>query len=107
LNPQPPSDAVSETKTFILEDLTSSVLSQLKKYHPSRNLNFNDLGIFRSLKLNISVKKILPISLNLNFTPFTLGCCGLMKKNDFKIEKAKVNMHTTLEGFVCIPKGER
>jgi len=27
----------SETETFILEDLSSSVLSKLKKYHPSGN----------------------------------------------------------------------
>jgi len=36
----------SETETFILEDLFSSVLSQLKKYHPSGNLKFNISGIF-------------------------------------------------------------
>jgi len=31
----------------------SSVLSQFKKYHPSGNLKFNNLGIFQSLKLRI------------------------------------------------------
>jgi len=67
----------SKTETFILEDLSSSVLSQFKKYHPSGNLKFNDLGIFLSLKLRILVGKILPISLNLNITPNTLGCYGL------------------------------
>jgi len=30
----------SETENFILEDLLSSLLSQLEKYHPSENLNF-------------------------------------------------------------------
>jgi len=38
---------------IILEDLSSSVLSQFKEYHPSGNLNFNNLGIFQSLKLDI------------------------------------------------------
>jgi len=65
------------TETFILEDLFSSVLSQFKKYHPSENLKFNNLGIFQNLKLRISVETILPISLNLNFTPNSLGCYGL------------------------------
>jgi len=41
----------------ILEDLSSSVLSQLKKYHPSENLKFYNLGILKSLKLRILVKK--------------------------------------------------
>jgi len=40
-----------ETEKFISEDLYSSVLSQFKKYHPSENLKFNNLGIFQSLKL--------------------------------------------------------
>jgi len=52
-------------------------LSQFKKYLLSGNLLFNHLGIFQSLKLRISVGKILPISLKLNFTPNTLGCHGL------------------------------
>jgi len=40
----------SETEKNILEDLFSSVLSKYKKYHPSGNLKFNNLGIFQSLK---------------------------------------------------------
>jgi len=67
----------SETETFILEDLFSSVLSQFKKYHIYGNLTFNNLGIFQSLKLRILEGKILPISLLLNFTPNTLDCYGL------------------------------
>jgi len=62
----------------ILEDLLSSVLLRLKKYHPSEKLKFNNLGIFQSLKFRILMGKILPVSLNLNFTPNTLGCYGLM-----------------------------
>jgi len=59
----------------ILEHLSSSVLSQIKQYHPSGNLKFNNLGIFKSLKLGIfDGGKIPPISLNLNFTPNALGC---------------------------------
>jgi len=32
-----------------LEHLSSLVLSQFEKYHPSRNLKFNNLGIFSKL----------------------------------------------------------
>jgi len=67
----------SETENFILEDLFSSVLSQSKKYHPSGNRKFNNLGIFQSLKLLNLMGKILRISLKLSFTPNTLGCHGL------------------------------
>jgi len=49
----------------------------IKKYHSSGNLKFYNIGIFKSLKLRILVKKILRISLELNFTPNTLGCKGL------------------------------
>jgi len=38
----------SETEKFILEDLFSSVLPLFKKYHPSKNLKYNNLGIFQS-----------------------------------------------------------
>ena len=47
----------SETEKFNLGDLFSSVLSQLKKNHPSRNLECNNLGIFQSLKLRILIEK--------------------------------------------------
>jgi len=57
----------------ILEDIFSSVLSQFKKYYPFGNLKFDNLRIFQSLRLRILMKKILPISLKLNFTPNTLG----------------------------------
>jgi len=73
LNPQPPSDAVRKQKNFGLEDFFSSVLSQFKKYHPSGSLKFYDLGIFQILKLHILMRKILPISLELKFTPNSLG----------------------------------
>jgi len=78
LNPLPPSDPVrqQEKLKIILEDLSSSVLSQFKKYHPSVNLKFNDLGTFRSLKLLIIMEKNLSISLKLNVT-LTLDCYGL------------------------------
>jgi len=68
----------SETQTFILEDLFGSVLSQFKKYYPSGNMKFNNLGIFQSFKLRILIEKILPISLKQNCTPNTLGCYGLI-----------------------------
>jgi len=41
----------SETEKNILGGLFRSVLPQFKKYHPSRNLKFNNLRIFQSLKL--------------------------------------------------------
>jgi len=41
----------------ILGDLISSVLSQFKKYHPSGSLKLYNLGILKSLKLRILVKK--------------------------------------------------
>jgi len=53
LNPLTPSDAVRQQKKIILEDLFSSVLSQFKKSHPSGNLKFKNLGIFKSLKFRI------------------------------------------------------
>jgi len=59
LNPLPPSDAVRKQKKIILENLFSSVLSNYKKYHLSGNLNFNNLGIFQSLKLRNLMGKIL------------------------------------------------
>jgi len=67
----------------------SSVLSQLKEYHPSGNLKFNYLGIFQSLKLRYLKEKILSISLKLNFTPNTLGCSGF-KNRLLKSGKKKV-----------------
>jgi len=52
-------------------------MSQFKKYRPSENLKFNNFAIFQSLKLRILVEDILQISLELDFTPNTLGCFGL------------------------------
>jgi len=37
-------------KKNILENLFISVLSHFKKYHPSGNMKFNNLGIFSKLK---------------------------------------------------------
>jgi len=51
IDPLPLSDTVREQKKNILEDLFSSVLTQLEKYRPSRNLKFNHLGIFQNFKL--------------------------------------------------------
>jgi len=42
---------LSETGTFILEDLFSSVLSQFKEKHPSGNLKFNNFGHFPKFKI--------------------------------------------------------
>jgi len=72
LNPLPPSDAVRKQKN-ILEDLSSSLSSQFKKYHPSGNLTSNNLGIFQRLKFRISMEIVLSISFELKFTPNTSG----------------------------------
>ena len=61
----------------ILKGLFSSVLSQFKKYHPSGNLKFNNLGTFQRLKSRILMEKKLPITLKINFTQDTSGCYGL------------------------------
>jgi len=61
----------------MLENLSSSVLSQLKKYHPSGNMKFNYFVIFQDIKLLILMEKILSNSLKLNFIPNTSGCYGL------------------------------
>jgi len=73
-NPLPPSDAVRKQKKINSENLLSSVLSQFKKYHPSGNLNYINLGIFQSLTFRNFIEKILSIPVKLNFTPNTLGC---------------------------------
>jgi len=52
-------------------------LSQFKKHHPSGNLEFNDLGIFQSLKFRISLEKNPSYFSKLNLTPNTLGCYEL------------------------------
>jgi len=66
INQLPPSNAVRKQKKNISEDLSSSVLSQFKKYHPCGNLKFNCFCIFQSLKLSrILMETILPISLKL------------------------------------------
>ena len=54
-------------KKNILDNLSNSILSQFKKYQPSGNLKFINLGIFQSLKFHISMKKTL-IAFKLNFT---------------------------------------
>jgi len=60
-------------KKNILEDLFSSVLLQLKKYHPLETLNFIIQAFSKA-----SMEEILSISLKLNFTQNTLRCYGLI-----------------------------
>jgi len=73
-------------RKFILQDFSSSVSLRFKKYYPSGNLKLSYLGIFQTLKLRISMKKILTISLKLSFTTDTLGCYGLIGFFDSLIE---------------------
>jgi len=54
---------------------------QFKNYHPSGNLIFNNLDIFKSSKLRILMEKIFPVSLKLNLTTNTLGGYGLTYEN--------------------------
>jgi len=66
-----------------------------KKNHPSRNLKFNNLGIFQSLKLRNLMRKIFQISLELNFTSNTLGCYGLIHwQYQHKLEKTTTKINT-------------
>jgi len=55
---------------------TAMPFANRKKYFRGSSFQFS---IVASLKLRISIKKkrILPISLKLNFTPYTLGGDGL------------------------------
>jgi len=70
-------------KTEKIDDLFSLILLQIKKYHPSVNIEFNNSGIPQSLKFRILMEKILKISLKLNFSPNTLGYYGLNRKKIF------------------------
>jgi len=56
-----------------------SIVTIFKNITPHRNLKFDNLGFFYSLKLRNLMRKILRISLKLNFTSNTLGCYGLRK----------------------------
>jgi len=63
-----------ETENFVLEDLFSSLLSQIKKYHPSGNPIFNNFGIFQSLKFRILWEK----SFHFHLTKFHSKYFGLL-----------------------------
>jgi len=84
-------------------------LTQYKKYHPSGNLKFYYVRFFQSLNFRILIEKILPISLKSNFTPNTLGCYGLLKKNAstwFYVKKENLtNSTTTLHELPHYRKG--
>jgi len=67
-------------------------LSQFKTYHTSENLKFNNSGFFQSLKLRILVEKIIPISLNLNFTLNALGCYGLILDKKTPLTNSSVKL---------------
>jgi len=88
----------SETEKNILEDLLSSVLSQFKNYLPCGNPKFYILGIFQGMKFCILMKKkILLISLKLNSTPNTLGCCGSISGSDENYSRSKSSIYHTLK----------
>jgi len=72
----------------------------LSKFHPSGNLKFNYLGVVQSLNLRILMKKLFLVSLELSFTPKTLGCYGMMEKNPSNIAQAKV--HSKYFGVSCV-----
>jgi len=78
------------------------LLSQSKKYQPSGNLKFNNLGIFKSLKLSILEGKILLISLKLNFSPnFQIEISVLLWAKYYFIRKKTVLriQFTKVHGF--------
>jgi len=104
-----------ETEKHILEDLFSSTLSQLKKYHRSRNLNFNNLGIFQSLKLRTSGKKqqkILQFPLSNKFNSKYFGLLWINLSPSSKKNKKKFlgilvglipNMTLSISSTVSLP----
>ena len=68
-------------KKNILEDLSVHYCHNSKNITPSPpgHLKFHYLGILQSIKLHISTRKILSVSLKLKSTPNTLGCFGLIR----------------------------
>jgi len=81
-------------------DLFVSVVSQFQKCHPSGNPKFNNLGIFQCLKFRILIKRNLPISLRLNFTPNSLGGCELREKN-IKSNQVSIYDGEKKTGAIC------
>jgi len=75
-------------------------LSQFRKYHPSGNLKFNNLGIFQSLKFRILMEKNLLFYLKLNFTQNTMGCHGLIKINAEVFDRKFLSILWELNGQV-------
>jgi len=66
-----------ERKKYILENPLSSVLSQFKLITPPENLKFNYLGIFKSLKLRVSMEeKPFNFSLTKFHSKYFMGCMG-------------------------------
>jgi len=78
----------SETETFILKDLSSSVLSQFKKYHLSRNLKYNNIVIFQTLEL-----RILLISEHLRFSKNSVNLSQSEKNQWCYVDWNPVNFH--------------
>jgi len=66
-----PAMPLGNSKIYFRGSFYGSILLHFKKYHPSGNLKFNNLGIFQSLKLHNLMGKIFLISFKLNFTPNT------------------------------------
>jgi len=77
INPLPPSVAVRKQKKKYFRGYFQFSIITIQKYHPPGNPKLNYLGDFQSLKLRISMEKIVSISLKLNFSPNTLGYYGL------------------------------
>ena len=68
-------------KTYFRWSFQFSIVT-INAYHFSGNLKMNYLDNFESLLLRFSMAKILSISPKLNFTPYTLGCYGLISKDN-------------------------
>jgi len=70
-----------------------SIVPQFKEYHASGNLKFNNLVFFPKLKIAYcSEKKILPVSLKLNFT-FYSKYFGLLWVNEI------MNIYMDIHGY--------
>jgi len=60
-----PAIPFANRKKYFGRSFQFSIFTFKKEYHPSGNLNFNNLSIFQTLRLRILKEKILPISLQI------------------------------------------
>jgi len=94
-----PARPFGKRKKIVWRILLVQFCQNLKKYHPSGNLTFNNLGIFQIFELRNLIGKILRNFLKLNFTPNPLDYYGLINGQDgfLTITQPLFTMSTTQE----------